>query len=170
PSIKVVRSDIKIQGKKIAYIMGAGDAVPESLEQIGYQVDMINPKDITSVLLNNYDAVVVGIRAYNVNKTLKFKQAILFDFVEKGGNLVVQYNTVSLNTKGPVNIAPYPLELSRERVTNENAKVNFIAPNHPILNTPNKITSKDFQGWVQERGLYFAGKWSKEFDPIISMN
>jgi LmbE family N-acetylglucosaminyl deacetylase len=170
PSIKVVRSDIKIQGKKIAYIMGAGDAVPESLEQIGYQVDMINPKDITSVLLNNYDAVVVGIRAYNVNKTLKFKQAILFDFVEKGGNLVVQYNTVSRNTKGSVNIAPYPLELSRERVTDENAKVNFIAPNHPILNTPNKITSKDFQGWVQERGLYFAGKWSKEFEPILSMN
>src|SRR5690606_25167274 len=170
PSVKVVRSDIQIQGKKIAYVMGAGDAVPESLEQIGYQVDLIRAQDITSLLLKNYDAVVIGIRAYNINKTLKFKQHLLFDFVKNGGNLIVQYNTVDRGSTGPSNLAPYPLELSRQRVTDENAKVSFITPDHPILNTPNKIIAEDFEGWVQERGLYFAGKWSKEFHPILAMN
>ena len=170
PSVKVVRSDVQIRGKKIAYVMGAGDAVPESLEQIGYQVDLIRAQDITSFLLKNYDAVVIGIRAYNINKTLKFKQHLLFDFVKNGGNLIVQYNTVDRGTTGPPNIAPYPLELSRQRVTDENAKVTFITPDHPILNTPNKITAEDFEDWVQERGLYFAGKWSKEFRPILAMN
>lgn len=170
PSIKVVRSNIEIQGKKIAYVMGAGDAVPESLEQIGYQVDLVRAQDITAALIKKYDAVVIGIRAYNISKTLKFKQHILFDFVKSGGNLIVQYNTVSRNSKGPLNIAPYPLELSRQRVTDENAKVNFIAPHHPVLNSPNKITPEDFEGWVQERGLYFAGKWSKDFQPILAMS
>lgn len=168
--VKVVRLNIKRNGKHIAYVAGAGDAVPESLEQIGYQVDRIQAEDISAHLLKNYEAVVMGIRAYNVNETLKFKQHILFDYVKNGGNLIVQYNTVSRNSKGPSNLAPYPLELSRERVTDENAEVNFIAPDHPVLNSPNKITAADFEGWVQERGLYFANKWSKEFIPVLSMN
>lgn len=170
PSVKVVRSNIEVRGKHIAYIMGAGDAVPESLEQIGYQVDLLEAKDITTEALKNYTAVVVGIRAYNINKTLKFKQPLLFDFVKNGGNLIVQYNTVSRGTTGPSNLAPYPLELSRERVTDENSAVSFIAPDHPLLNSPNKITAEDFEGWVQERGLYFADKWSKDFVPILAMS
>lgn len=168
--VKVVRINIKRNGKHIAYVAGAGDAVPESLEQIGYKVNRIQAEDISTHLLKNYEAVVMGIRAYNVNETLKFKQHILFDYVKNGGNLIVQYNTVSRNSKGPSNLAPYPLELSRERVTDENAEVNFIAPDHPVLNSPNKITTADFEGWVQERGLYFADKWSKEFIPVLSMN
>lgn len=170
PSVKVVRSNIGIKGSRIAYIQGAGDAIPESLEQIGYKVDLIEAKEITPSLLKNYHAVIIGIRAYNINKTLQFKQHLLFDFVKNGGNLIVQYNTVNRQGKGPSNLAPFPLELSRARVTDENAKVTFLVPNHPVLNSPNKITAKDFQGWVQERGLYFAQKWANEFEPILAMN
>lgn len=170
PSVKVVRSNIDINGNRIAYINGAGDAIAESLEQIGYKVDLIDPNEISANLLKNYHAVVVGIRAYNISKTLKFKQHLLFDFVKNGGNLIVQYNTVNREGKGPSNLAPFSLELSRKRVTDENAQVTFLAPNHPILNSPNKITQADFQGWVQERGLYFAQNWAREFEPILAMN
>ncbi|MGC1631742.1 MAG: LmbE family protein, partial [Gelidibacter sp.] len=111
---------------------------------------------------------VVGIRAYNTVVALKFKQQQLFDFVEQGGNLIVQYN---INTGIIVDqLTPYPLQLSRDRVTDENAEVKFLNPNSELLNYPNKITQKDFEGWVQERGLYFPNKWSKEFTPILSMH
>lgn len=165
---KVVRLDIKKRGKNIAYIQGAGDVVPESLEQIGYNVRTITADEINAETLSLFDAVVVGIRAYNTLDNLQFKQQQLFDFVEKGGNMIVQYNT-SYRLKGE-NIAPYPLQLSRDRVTDENAEVRLIAPNHEILNTPNKITKKDFEGWTQERGLYFPNEWSEEFTPILSIN
>ncbi|MGB6268943.1 MAG: LmbE family protein, partial [Olleya sp.] len=112
--------------------------------------------------------VVVGIRAYNIVEELKFKQDILFDFVEKGGNMIVQYNT-SRGIKVD-NIAPYNLKLSRDRVTDENAEVTLLNPKHELLNFPNKITTKDFEGWTQERGLYFPDEWSSEFTPILSMN
>ncbi|MBD0831687.1 PIG-L family deacetylase [Aestuariibaculum sediminum] len=165
---KVVRLDIKKQGNNIAYIAGAGDVVPESLEQIGYQVQTISPDDLNAETLKRFDAVVVGIRAYNTIDELKFKQQILFDFVESGGNMIVQYNTNrGLKTD---HLAPYDLSISRDRVTDENAKVTILQPNHPILNTPNKITSKDFEGWTQERGLYFPNKWDKAFTPILSMH
>ncbi|TYA78421.1 PIG-L family deacetylase [Seonamhaeicola marinus] len=165
---KVVRLDIKKRGENIAYIQGAGDVVPESLEQIGYSVRVIKTEDITAELLSNFDAVVVGIRAYNTLEELDFKQQTLFDFVADGGNMIVQYNTSHrLKTK---QLAPYNLELSRDRVTDENAEVRFLKPEHPVLNYPNKITQKDFEGWTQERGLYFPRKWGKEFSPILSMN
>lgn len=165
---KVVRLDIKKYGDNIAYIQGAGDVVPESLEQIGYKVRTITPSDITLETLKLFDAVVVGIRAYNTLDDLQFKQQQLFDFVAEGGNMIVQYNTSHrLNTD---QIAPYGLKLSRDRVTDEHAEVRFIAPNHEILNAPNKITAKDFEGWTQERGLYFPSSWSKEFTPILSIN
>lgn len=165
---KVVRLDIQKKGENIAYIEGAGDVVPQSLQQIGYRVTTINPADINSENLKEFDAVVVGIRAYNTVSELKFKQQILFDFVANGGNMIVQYNTNRrLKTE---ELAPYSLQLSRDRVTDENAKVTFLEPNHEILNFPNKITEKDFEGWTQERGLYFPDKWSKEFTPILSMH
>ncbi|MCH4553514.1 PIG-L family deacetylase [Aestuariibaculum lutulentum] len=165
---KVVRLDIKKHGENIAYIAGAGDVVPESLEQIGYQVRVINPEDITRETLSRFDAVVVGIRAYNTIDNLKFKQQILFDFVKEGGNMIVQYNTNrGLKTD---NLAPYSLSLSRDRVTDENAEVKILDPKHPLLNSPNKITQKDFEGWTQERGLYFPDKWDKAFTPILSMH
>ena len=165
---KVVKLDIKKYGKNVAYIEGAGDIVPQSLEQIGYKVTFLKPDDITTSNLANFDAVVIGIRAYNTVKALKFKQTVLFDFVKNGGNMVVQYNT-SHRLKVD-QLAPYHLKLSRDRVTDENAKVTFLSPKHSLLNTPNKITTKDFEGWTQERGLYFPNEWGEEFTPILAMN
>ena len=163
---KVVRLNIKKVGHKIGYIKGAGDAVPENLRQIGYVVEEINPEEINSERLGSYDAIVLGIRAYNVVKELKFKQRFLLEYVEKGGNMIVQYNT---NRRVDVG-APYTLNLSRDRVTDEFAEVRILDETHPILNFPNKITKNDFKGWVQERGLYFPNNWSSEYTPILSMN
>lgn len=165
---KVVRLDIAKVGQNIAYIEGAGDLVAESLRQIGYNVEVLSTEDISTKTLSKFDAVVIGIRAYNTVEDLKFKQQILFDFVKQGGNMIVQYNTNRrLKTK---DLAPYPLELSRDRVTDEQSEVLFIAPDHPVLNTPNRITQKDFEGWTQERGLYFPNKWDEHFTPILSMH
>ncbi|MDA9339902.1 PIG-L family deacetylase, partial [Polaribacter sp.] len=163
---KVVRLNIKTIGTKIGYIKGAGDAIPESLRQIGYTVDLINPAEINEKNLLAYDAIVLGIRAYNVLKELKFKQKYLLAYVENGGNMIVQYNT---NRRVDV-AAPFELKLSRDRVADEFAEVRILEKEHSLLNYPNKITSEDFKGWVQERGLYFPGTWSKEYTPILSMN
>ncbi|MGB0892741.1 MAG: LmbE family protein, partial [Flavobacteriaceae bacterium] len=163
---KVVRLNIQKAGSFIGYIQGSGDAVPESLRQIGYQVKEINPKDINEKNLQQFDAVVVGIRAYNTISELKFKQKYLLDYVKNGGNMIVQYNT---SRRVDVQ-APFDLKLSRDRVTDENAKVTVLAKKHSILNFPNQISDNDFKGWVQERGLYFPNSWSKEYTPILSMH
>lgn len=165
---KIVRLDIKKKGENIGYIAGAGDVVPESLLQIGYNVLTIKPEDINAETLTRFDAIVVGIRAYNTLENIEFKQQLLFDFVANGGNMIVQYNT-SRGLKTNV-LAPYNLKLSNDRVTDENAEVRFLNPNHSLLNYPNKITQHDFEGWTQERGLYFPNEWSSEFTPILSMN
>ncbi len=165
---KIVRLDIKKKGQNIGYIVGAGDVVPESLKQIGYDVAILKPEDITGENLQRFDAVVVGIRAYNTVDALKFKQSLLLDYVKEGGNLIVQYNTSRETVIDE--LSPYQLELSRDRVTDENSEVRFLTPGHEVLNYPNKITQKDFEGWTQERGLYFPNKWSSEFTPILSMN
>ncbi|EAQ99734.1 PIG-L family deacetylase [Maribacter sp. HTCC2170] len=167
---KVVRLDIQKVGEHIGYIVGAGDQVPESLEQIGYQVHTIDPNSINEESIKKYDAIVVGIRAYNVVSELKFKQKYLFDYVANGGNLIVQYNTAGRWDKQFDNLAPYPLKLSRDRVTDENSAVEIIAKDHELVNYPNKITESDFDGWVQERGLYFPNDWDKQFTPILSMS
>ncbi len=165
---KAVKLDIATKGKNIGYIMGAGDEVNKNLENLGFQVTNLNPNEITAENLKSYDAIILGIRAFNVVDELKFKNKILFDYVFNGGNVIVQYNTTNnLITK---EIAPYNLELSRDRVTDENAKVTFLTPNHKVLNQPNKITEKDFTSWVQEQGLYYPNKWSSEFIPILASN
>ena len=163
---KLVRLNIKKAGNYIGYIKGAGDAVSESLQQIGYVVEEINPSEITDKNLLKFDAIVLGIRAYNVVKELKFKQKFLLEYVEKGGTMIVQYNT---NRRVDV-AAPYLLKLSRDRVTDEFSDVRVLETDNPLLTFPNKITQNDFKGWVQERGLYFPNKWSKEYTPILSMN
>ncbi len=163
---KVVRLNIQKGGNFIGYIKGAGDVVPESLEQIGYKVKTIDPEDINEESLKQFDAVVVGIRAYNTVSALKYKQKFLLEYVKNGGNMVVQYNTSRRVDVG----APFSLELSRDRVTDENAKVTILAKNHSVMNFPNQITEKDFEGWVQERGLYFPNKWSSEYTAILSMS
>lgn len=165
---KIVKLDIKKKGEKIGYIEGAGDALPENLKQIGYEVEIISPQNITLENLQQFDAVVLGIRAFNVVPELAYKNKILFEYVELGGNVLVQYNTnQALVTQ---EISPLPLKLSRDRVTDEHSAVKFINPNHTALNYPNKITQNDFEGWVQERGLYFPGEWDKAFEPLISIH
>ncbi|WP_437368435.1 PIG-L family deacetylase [Maribacter litoralis] len=167
---KVVRLNIQKAGENIGYIMGAGDEVPTSLEQIGYNVQLIDPASITAESLKKYDAVVLGIRAYNVVDELKFKQRFILDYAKNGGTVIVQYNTASRWGAQFENIAPYDIEISRDRVTNENSEVNIIAKDHSLVHFPNEIDENDFNGWVQERGLYFPDKWSQEFTPILEMH
>lgn len=167
---KVVRLDIQTAGNNIGYIAGAGDAIPESLQQIGYNVRTIDPQQIEEGTLADFDAIVVGIRAYNVVDALKYKQKHLLSYVKEGGNLIVQYNTSGRRGLNIENLAPYPLEVSRDRVTDENAKVKLLAKNNSLLNFPNKITENDFNGWVQERGLYFPDEWDQAYTPVLEMN
>ncbi len=168
--LKFVVADLRIEGKRIGYIEGAGDRVPQALQQMGYEVVLLKEKDITPVNLKQFDAVLTGIRAYNIHDWLSDKYDILMDYVKNGGNLIVQYNTNS--QVGPVKakISPYPFNISRNRVTDENAKVGFLQPNHPVLNYPNKITDKDFEGWIQERGIYFADQPDAKFETVLSMH
>ena len=165
---KFVKLDLKIEPKKIAYIMGAGDEVPQSLRQMGYEVSILKPEEITTERLNNFDVVMTGIRAYNMVKELAFKQSILFNFVATGHTMIVQYNTMGDYVTNE--ISPYPLKISRDRVTEENAKVTFLDPKNSILNYPNKITENDFLNWTQEQGLYYPNEWDKAFTPILSSN
>ena len=164
---KVVRLDLNKKMGRIGYINGAGDEVPKYLKQIGYEVREIDPKLISERSLSQYDAVIVGIRAYNTVDELAVKQTALLNYVRKGGTMIVQYNT-SHRLKVEANLAPYELKLSRKRITDENAEVTFLAPNHELMNYPNKIKKSDFDGWVQERGLYFPEEWSDEFTPLFS--
>lgn len=165
---KLVNLEIKISDRKIAYISGAGSSVPSNLRDFGFQVEEFSPEAISEELLENFDVVIMGIRAYNIHDVLAYKQDVLFQFVENGGTMIVQYNTNrGLKTE---NIAPFPMQMSRDRVTEEDAEVRFLTPKHKILYYPNKITEEDFDGWVQERGLYFPNKWSKKLTPVLSMN
>ena len=163
---KFIKLDIKTGKQKIGYIMGAGDEVATSLSQMGYDVQILNPTDISKESLSKFDVIITGIRAYNTISELALKQDLLLDFVHSGKTMIVQYNTLGKLVTDK--IAPFPLGISKDRVTDENAKVNFLAPQHSILNFPNKITHKDFEGWTQEQGLYYPNKWDKAFTPIIS--
>jgi LmbE family N-acetylglucosaminyl deacetylase len=165
---KLVRADIRKEGERIGYIPGAGDDVPESLRQIGYSVKMLSEPEITAKNLAQFSAVVLGIRAYNTQDRISNWLPELFAYVKDGGVAIAQYNTTAdLKTN---QLGPYPLEISRDRVTDENAQVRVLAPNNPLMNIPNKITPKDFDGWVQERGLYFPNKWDPAWSPILSCN
>ncbi len=163
---KFIRLDLKTEEKKIAYIMGAGDEVSNSLMQMGYKVTLLNPEEITPEKMEGFDVVMTGIRAFNTIEALANKLNILYDFVKSGKTMIVQYNTPDLVYQ----IAPFSMNLSQDRVTDENAEVRFLAPNHPVLNSPNKITAKDFQGWKQEQGLYYPNSFDKAFTPILSSN
>ena len=163
---QLVYVDLKKKGTKIGYLPGAGDKIPEALTNVGYVVDELTEQDLTPDNLQRYDAIVLGIRALNVNDRIDFMMPKLLKYSEEGGNLIIQYNTSHrLKTEG---FAPYPLKLSRDRVTEEDAEVIFLKPEHPVLNTPNKITQKDFEGWVQERGLYFPDEWDTKYEAILS--
>lgn len=164
---KMVKVNIARAGNNIAYIPGAGDEVAQSLRQIGYDVTEIEAKDISSDKLKYFDAVILGVRAYNVNEDLKFKQEDILNYAKNGGTVIAQYNTNSRLTVGQ-NMGPFPMKIGRDRVTVEEAPMTILNAEHAVVNFPNKITKEDFDGWVQERGLYFASEWDPNFVPIIS--
>lgn len=163
---KVVKLNIEKKGDLVGYIMGAGDNIPSSLEQIGYNVDILSGELISKEKLKKYDAIILGVRAYNTVDRLRFYQPILLEYVREGGTMIVQYNTNSrLVTE---ELGPYPFTLSRDRVTVEDADVKILKPEHSVFNYPNKITEHDFDNWVQERGLYFPDEWSSEYEALLS--
>ena len=166
---KFVVADVRTAGHRIGYIEGAGDKVPAALEQMGYEVVLLNEKDLSPAFLKTFDAVIAGVRAYDVHPWLKQRHDVLMEYVKDGGNLIVEYNRDGLDNMN-TNIGPYPFAISNKRVTDENAPVTFLQPAHPVLNYPNKITDQDFQGWIQERGIYFAGQTDPAYESVLSMN
>jgi LmbE family N-acetylglucosaminyl deacetylase len=165
---KLAKIDVKTTVKNIGYIAGAGDDVPAALRQMDCQVTMLNEAALSKDL-GIYDAIVVGIRAYNTESRLANYQNKLMDYVKNGGTMIVQY-TIPSDQKVK-QIGPFPIQLGRDRVAEEDAEIRFLIPNHPLLNYPNKITQKDFEGWIQERGLYFAQDWDKtHYQALFSSN
>jgi LmbE family N-acetylglucosaminyl deacetylase len=165
--VRAVSLDLAIRGKKVGYIPGAGDSVADAIKEMGYDVTLLTGDDLTTNRLKDFDAVVIGVRAFNVRTDLVSQLPALFDFVSNGGNLIEQYNRPGNDLKTD-RFAPYSLRLSGERVTDETAPVTFLAPDHPALNTPNKITSADFNGWIQERGIYYPNQWDDHWTPILA--
>lgn len=162
--------DLKIYGKKIGYITGAGDKIPEALEQMGYEVTILGNKELSRNNLQQFDAIITGVRAYNTDEWLNNHYDALMKYVNDGGNLIVQYNTSTQIGPIKARIGPYNFDITRTRVTDENAIVKFLKPDHAVLNFPNKITADDFKDWVQERSIYHAASWDKNFETIFSMN
>jgi len=164
--LRVIKLDVKIQGKKVGYIMGAGDEVPDALRNLGYDVILLSDGMLETADLSPFDAIVTGVRAFNTRDRLRLIKDKLLRYVEGGGNLVVQYNVPSPQLAD--RIGPYPLTIGRDRVDVENAPVTVLTPGHQLLNVPNKITPEDFDGWVQERGLYFASQWADRYETVLS--
>jgi LmbE family N-acetylglucosaminyl deacetylase len=168
--VRALRININKEGSVIGYIKGAGDDIPASLRNLGYEVWEMKNEEVTEANLKKVNAVVLGIRSLNTNERIGFIMPTLLNYVEKGGTLIEQYNTNNGFEMDKDKIAPYPITLSRDRVTEEKSEVRILKPDHPALNYPNKITAKDFEGWVQERGLYFPSAWSDKYDALLSMN
>jgi LmbE family N-acetylglucosaminyl deacetylase len=165
--LKAVSLDLAKRGKTVGYLPGAGDDTAHALMDMGYAVTELTGADLSPEKLKNFDAVVLGVRAFNVRTDLVAGLPALFAYVEGGGTVVAQYNRPGRDLKTE-QLAPYALRLSNDRVTDENAAVTFLAPEHPVLNGPNKITAADFAGWVQERGVYFPNQWAEPFAPILA--
>ncbi len=165
---RVSMVDVKVpSGLKVGYIMGAGDDIPTVLKQIGMDVTLIPAEMLATTDLSSYGTVVLGIRAYDTQKEVAANNKKLLDWVSAGGTLVVQYDAgVSDFNSG--HFTPYPAQLSRERVSVEEAAVEILAPEDGVFHHPNKITKQDFDGWVQERGLYFMDSWDSHFKPLLA--
>jgi len=173
--VPVVRTDARTLARRVGYIMGAGDDVPQALRQLAVEVELLAEDDLAQGDLSRFDAIVTGVRAYNVRKDLRANRQRLMDYVGKGGTLVVQYNVLeggfrAANPTTLERIGPYPLKVSRDRVTVEQSAIRAVRPDHPVLQTPNRIEPRDYEGWVQERGLYFAGDWDSRYEPLWEMN
>jgi hypothetical protein len=168
--VKLVNDEVKTEGKNIGYIIGAGDKVPQTLEELGYNVKILNPNDITDENLRQFDAIIAGVRVYNVNDWMSTKYDILMRYIQNGGNYIVQYNTRNFVSNVPAKIGPYPFVVSGTRVTDENADVHVLLPDNPVLNYPNKITSKDFEGWIQERSIYHADQTDSHYEAPLGIH
>ena len=169
---KLIRKtfDLATYGKRIGYIVGAGDKVPEALEQMGFEVTLLTDKELARNNLQQFDAILTGVRAYNTNDWMNTYYDKLMNYVNEGGNLIVQYNTSNNIGNQRAKMGPYPFDISRTRITDENAAVTLLKPEHPVLNFPNKIGPDDFKGWIQERSIYHAAKRDSHFEAILSMN
>ncbi|HTN17028.1 MAG TPA: PIG-L family deacetylase [Chitinophagaceae bacterium] len=166
---KLVKVDVQKSGNNIGYIPGAGDDVPACLQQVGYKVTTLTDDVLSSTDLSRFDAIVTGVRAYNTNDKLQLQYKKLMNYVQQGGNLIVQYNTNNRISTIPQNIGPYPFVITRDRVTDEHAKMDLLQPQHAAFNFPNKISDADFDGWIQERGIYFATDSLNKYDKVLSM-
>ena len=166
-NVRVITEEIKTIGKNIGYITGAGDKVPQALEQMGYTVKLLGENDITPSNLAQFDAVFAGIRAYNLYSWLPAKYDILMNYIKAGGNYIVQYNQQDVVTQ---NIGPYPFNIGRTRVTDETADVNLLLSNSSVFNYPNKITASDFVNWIQERSIYHAQNFDSHYTAPIGMH
>ena len=167
---RLEKIDITLKGKNIGYIPGAGDKVPEALRQLGYQVTLLSGSDLTDEKLKPFDAVITGIRAYDLDAFLGAKYETLMSYIRNGGNLIVQYNRSDAINQGIIKVGPYHFNITTTRVTDETAKVDKLLPDNPVFNYPNKITDKDFDGWIQERSTYQAADFDSHFIAPIGMN
>jgi len=167
---KAEKINVVVKGKNIGYIVGAGDKVPQALQQMGYNLTFLHPSNITDENLKQFDAVIAGVRAYNVDDWMNSKYDVLMRYIQNGGNYIVQYNTRNFVSNVPAKIGPYPFIVSGTRVTDENAEVHLLLPNHVALNEPNKITSKDFEGWIQERSIYQAEQLDPNYEALFGMH
>ncbi len=166
---KFTIASIKTSGHRIGYIEGAGDKVPEALRQMGYEVVTLREKDLASpTYLQQFDAILAGVRAYDVHPWLAGRHDVLMDYVKNGGNYVVQYNRGGIGQM-KTTMGPYPFAIGNIRVTDETAKVDFVLAEHKVLHYPNTITEDDFSGWIQERGIYFAGQTDSAYQEVLSM-
>jgi LmbE family N-acetylglucosaminyl deacetylase len=165
---RLVRAGIENKAAHVGYLPGAGDAIPESLREIGSEVEVLKDPDVKADNLARFDAVIIGVRASNVHPSrVTAWSPELLAYAKRGGVVIMQYTTMP----GPKpEHLPYPLKVSRDRVSDETAEVRLLVPNHPVLNFPNKITTSDFSGWVQERGLYFPNEWDRAWTAILSSN
>lgn len=167
--LKAACLDLEIRGHNVGYLPGAGDDVAQCVADMGYKVTTLTDADLTAPNLAKFDAIVIGVRAFNVRSGLAAHTQALFDYVKAGGTVIEQYNRPGSGLDDD-ELTPYHLRLSEDRVTDPNAPMTFLAPDNPVLNTPNKITSADFDGWVQERGTYFPDQWDDHFTPILACN
>ncbi len=169
PESELVRAPIQIMVHRIGYVMGAGDQVPDALRQLGCEVALLSASDLATADLGRFDAIVTGVRAFNVRQDLHASRQRLLDYVSSGGTLLVQYNVVDRATSPEMlsKIGPYPIQIGHDRVTVEEAPIAFTDSESPLVKSPNALGAHDFEGWIQERGLYFADKWDPHYETLF---
>jgi len=167
---ELIHMDLNTLALNVGYIEGAGDNIPAALRQIGYEVKFLDDDMLSRGDLSSFDVIITGIRLYNTNERMNVYQPRLMDYVKTGGTLLVQYNTNNFLSNLKSDIGPYPFQITRDRVTDETAEVRILKKNHKILTQPNLLKTSDFKGWIQERGLYFAGDYDAKYETLFSMN